>query len=319
METGTLMTVTGPVPADAAGFCQSHEHLFLSKGRSFEVSPVLYMDDVEKSTAEARLFKAAGGGTLIDAQPVGCGRMCRELKQVSLDSGVNILSSTGFHKMLFYQDDHWIFNMGEDELTRLFISELTDGMFDVCDYALPSSRTDIKAGLIKAALDNCEFSVQYHRVFAAAANAAIDTGRSMMVHIEQGSDPLALLRLLLDMGVNPGRLIFCHTDRACESSAVRLELLSSGIFLEMDTIGRFKYHSDEREIEILRELLDAGFEKQLLFSLDTTNARMKSYTPDAIGLDYLIKTFVPMLKNSGVTDEQINLISHTNCVRAFSA
>ena len=312
-----LITVSGAVSGEDAGFCQSHEHLFVSNGRSYEVSPVLWMDDVERSTAEAKLYRAAGGGTVVDAQPVGCGRMAKELRTVSEASGVNILSSTGFHKMTFYQDGHWIFGISEDALTDLFISELTEGMFDVCDYAEPDKRTDIKAGLIKAALDNCPFDGQYQKLFSAAANAANETGRTLMVHIEAGSDPLMLLRLLLDKGVKRERIVFCHTDRACDDPAIRPLLASEGIYLEMDTIGRFKYHSDERECEILCELIDKGFEKQLLFSLDTTRARLKSYTPDAIGLDYLIKSFVPMLRSRGVTDAQINLISHTNCVEAF--
>lgn len=311
------MSVTGPVPEHAAGFCQSHEHLLISKGHSFEVSPALYMDDVEKSAEEAKRYRAAGGGTLIDAQPVGCGRMCRQLRAISQQSRINILSSTGFHKLCFYQDGHWIYSKNEDELARLFISELTEGMFDVCDMSEPSVRTDIRAGLIKAALDSCGLTPQYQKVFSAAVSAASATGCALMVHIEQRSDPIALLKWLLDAGIKAERLIFCHTDRACLYPAIRQELASAGIYLELDTIGRPKYHSDQREAEIFRELIDAGFERQLLFSLDTTRSRMKSYTESAIGMDYLLRRFVPLLKTYGVTGEQIRLISHANCAAAF--
>lgn len=317
MGTRSLMTVTGLVSEADIGFCQSHEHLFISKGHSFSQSPALYMDDVEKTTEEVRRYRSAGGRTIIDAQPVGCGRMCRQLRQVSEVLGINILASTGFHKMRFYQDGHWIFSWDEDALARLFISELTEGMFDVCDYGEPSRQTGIRAGLIKSAVDSGEFSPQYQKVFSAAVSAAVETGRTLMVHIERGSDPAALLKWLLDRGMKARRIIFCHTDRACGDPAVRRDLAAAGIYLEMDTIGRFKYHSDPREAEIFRELLDAGYERQLLFSLDVTRARMKSYTADAIGLDYLIRHFIPLLKHSGVTDEQLEHISHTNCVNAF--
>ena len=317
MNTKSLMTVTGPVLGASLGFCQSHEHLFIRKGRSFAVSPVLYMDDLEKSTQEARSYRASGGRTLVDAQPIGCGRMCRQLRQVSEATGVYILASTGFHKMCFYPEDHWIFSENEDTLTRLFICELQEGMFDLCDESEPRFQTDIKAGLIKAARDDGPFSVQYQKVFSAAVHAAIETGRALMVHIEPGSDPAALLRWLLDRGLPANQIIFCHTDRACEDPAIRVELASAGIYLELDTIGRPKYHSDLREAGFFKKLLDAGFERQLLFSLDTTRARMKSYTEGAVGLDYLLSHFVPLLKNCGVSERQIKLISHRNFVEAF--
>lgn len=312
-----LITVTGPIFGPTVGFMQSHEHLLISKGRSYEVSPVLYMDDHERSRAEVVSFKQCGGGSIADAQPVGCGRMCRGLYDISVATGVNILAATGFHKMKFYQDDHWIFSMSEDELTDLFSSELTQGMYDVCDYTLPTERTDIRAGFIKSALDSGEFSFQYQKVFAAAVNASLETNRALMVHIEAGSDPLFLLDFLIKRGIKPERIILCHTDRAVLDPSVRLELLNAGVFLEMDTIGRAKYHSDQREAEIFYELLSAGFEKQLLFSLDTTRARMKSYMPDGVGLCYLIRSFLPVLKDIGVTEEQIRYMSHANCIRAF--
>ena len=67
-----VRTVTGDVAPDTLGHCQCHEHIFLEMDRSYEVSPVLYMDDYDKSLAELREYRAAGGGTIVDAQPVLC-------------------------------------------------------------------------------------------------------------------------------------------------------------------------------------------------------------------------------------------------------
>lgn len=315
----TVITVTGPVPEEELGFCQSHEHLFIAKGRSFEENPALWMDDISKVEQEAARYRRAGGGTLVDAQPVGCGRMCQNLRRVSLSSGVHILASTGFHKLCFYPQDHWLFSLDEDSLTRLFLHELTQGMYDGCDSAPPGEDTGIRAGLIKTALDRCGLTAGYARLFAAAAAAAVAAERTLMVHIEAGSDPMALLRFLLDRGVPPERIIFCHTDRACTDPGVRRELAAAGIFLELDTIGRFHYHSDEAEADIFQQLLDSGFQHQLLFSLDTTRARLKCFHPDAVGLDYLLNVFLPLLRARGISQTQLELISHHNFVSAFHA
>ncbi len=64
-------------------------------------------------------------------------------------------------------------------------------------------------------------------------------------------------------------------------------------------VGRFKYHSDLDEIHIIREMLDAGFEGQSLFSLDTTRERLRTYQEDAVGLDYILCSFIPVMKENG--------------------
>ncbi len=61
---GKVMTVSGPVTASQLGYCQCHEHLLISRGTSFQINPALWMDDIDKSTAEALKYKEAGGERL---------------------------------------------------------------------------------------------------------------------------------------------------------------------------------------------------------------------------------------------------------------
>lgn len=314
----TIMTVLGRQNPDQLGFCHCHEHLMLSKGVSFERNPALCMEDVEKSTREAILFREAGGGTIIEAQPGGCNRMESALQEIARASGVNIIASTGFHKLIFYPEDHWFYTADEDFLYRFFLHELTEGMYSDIDRSFHETTVPICAGIVKTALDTEGLTPMYRRLFTAAARASIEADVPLMVHIEQNSRPDELLAFLLELGVPAGRIIFCHMDRSVEDLSYYTQVLDKGIALEFDTIGRFKYHSDEDEIGLIRCLLDHGYEDQLLFSLDTTAARLKSYTPDAIGLDYILRVFVPALKEAGVTEEQIRKISHDNCVHVFT-
>lgn len=313
-----VQTVTGPIDPEALGFCQCHEHLLLQKGTSWEVNPALCLDDEEKSLLELRDYRAAGGRSLVDAQPVGCGRMADGLERLSIRSGVSVVASTGFHKLCFYPKGHWLFTMGEDELAGLFISELTEGMYLDCDHAPPKKQIPVPAGMIKTALDQGELTPLYEKLFHAAARAQTATGAPFMVHIESGSDPLDLFRRLQDWGVPPSSMIFCHMDRACPDLAVHEALLAQGIYLEFDTIGRFKYHDDAREIEIFQHLIERGFEDQLLFSLDTTRARLKRYTPDGVGLTYILSVFLEKMRAAGISEAVIEKISHQNCQQALS-
>lgn len=314
----TIMTVQGAIRPGQLGFCQCHEHLAISKGTSWEKNPVLLIDDPEKSTREAAQLLKSGGQTIVDAQPGGCNRMEETLLAISRRTGLNIIASTGFHKLCFYPEGHWLFTMSVDELSHIFSHELSIGMYRDIDTEFHPDYGPVLAGIVKTALDTEGLTPVYRKLFTAAARAARAADVPVMVHIEQGSDPVQLFLFLEELGVHPGRMIFCHMDRAIPDLAIHKKLLSEGIFLEYDTIGRFKYHSDLREIEIFQSMIADGFEDQLLFSLDTTRARLKAYEPGAIGLDYLLATFVPLMESHGITRQQTEKISHHNFVKAFT-
>lgn len=313
-----IQTITGRIPSEKITFCHCHEHLMLRKGRSFEINPVLCIDDYDKSLLELRSFRSAGGTTIIDAQPIGCGRMEKELLKLSENSDVQILASTGFHKMIFYPEEHWIFRYSCEKLTELFLHELQTGMYTDSDFSEPRRHIDAKASLIKCALDVPGFNGQYEKLFTAAAAAAKEANVPLMVHIEQGSYPLALADFLDKKQVPLDKVIFCHMDRACQDLSVHKELCSQGIYLEYDTIGRPKYHSDEKEADIFTDLIQSGYENQLLFSLDTTRERLKAYNPAGVGLTYIMHSFLPLLKLHGISDEQIKKISCGNCRRILT-
>ena len=313
-----IVTVTGNITDSDVGFCQFHEHLMIRKGRSFEVNSALCMEEIDKSIKEVQAYKAAGGQTLIDAQPGGCGRMAEELEKISEKTGVHIICSAGFHKMIFYPEDHWIFTADEGFLREFFIRELTEGVHNDCDREFTKTIRKQRAGIMKCALDKENLTPQYEKLFRAAAEAAIKTERTMMIHIEKGSDPVMLQRWLMKLGVAPEHMVFCHLDRAQEDPEVYKMILKEGSYLEFDTIGRFKYHSDEREIEKFMYLLDAGYEDRLLFSLDTTRERLQAYNPDGVGLTYILKTFRTKMLQAGITEAQIEKISNKNCIRALT-
>ena len=317
MKQGKIHSVKRLVDPREQLFFQSHEHLLIAQGRSGEINPALCFCNYEKSLQELRNYEAAGGQGIVDAQPVGCGRMAEELKRLSEASKVEIIASTGFHKMLFYPDTHWNFTASSDCLTDLYLQELKEGMYKDPDNVFPRNQTRVKAGQIKTAMDADDIDAQYEKMFTAAADAACITGAPLMVHIENGCNPEKYLQFLLHHGVKADQMIFCHMDRACKDIGVHKAFAEAGVFLEYDTIAREKYHSDEQEIELFLEMIHAGFEDSLLFSLDTTKERMRTYS-GKIGLDYILQTFLKKMTNRGITQETIDKISRKNPAVAFA-
>jgi len=308
----SIQTVTGLKAASQISFCHYHEHLMISKGTPFSIDPNLCINDYAKTLSELKSFADAGGSTIVDAQPVGCSRMAGALAKLEKDSGLHIIASTGFHKMMFYPGRHWVFRNPAAKLSELFLHEISTGMYINCDNNPPEKWIDARAGVIKCAFDTCGLTDQYRKLFDAATFAAKQTHLPLMIHIEQGSAPLELVRYLDKRDINPSRVIFCHMDRACPDVKLHKEICRQGIYLGYDTIGRFKYHDDNHEARIFMELVASGCEDQLLFSLDTTRERLKSYNPSGVGLTYILNTFIPLLKEYGITNAQIHKFACQN-------
>ena len=312
-----ITTVLGDIAPHELGFCQSHEHVSIAESCPLTGGPELGIDDPEKSAAELELYYSAGGRAVVDAQPPGCGRQADVLERISKKSGTHIIASTGFHKLSMYPADHWIHSSGEEAITRLFMSELDRGMYLDADSHVPRRQSSAMAGQIKTAIDEEGLSPRYRKLFTAAAEAAKAADCALMAHIERNTDPRPLAAFLAKQGLSGNRLIFCHLDRAIADINIHKEICHQGIYLECDTIGRPKYHDDEKEASIISELVQAGYEKQILLALDTTKARLAHYGGSP-GLSHILKRFIPLLVARGFTDAHIKSFFVENPARVFA-
>lgn len=308
-----IRTVLGDIPHALLGHTQCHEHLFLEKGKSFEINPALCMDDLDKSNAELAAYRAAGGTALVDAQPVRCGRMEDALVNASSKTGVHIVAVTGFHRMLFYDEGAFPVSWTEQQLADLFEGEVTKGM-----TRKDGRRIAACAGMIKAAIESGGVYADStsEKMFGAVAQAASISGAPVLIHTEPNADIMEMIEFFASAGIAPKRLIICHMDRTRYDMGYHREVLSSGVNLCYDSINRLKYLSHEKEIALITAMIEAGFEEQLLLSLDTTNQRLRAYGAD-MGLDYILKDFSTMLREHGVPMTAIENMTVNNAQKAL--
>ncbi|MBC8538971.1 hypothetical protein H8693_08495 [Christensenellaceae bacterium NSJ-63] len=314
---GMVRTVLGDIAPADLGWCQCHEHVFLEKGRSFELHKALLMDDYEKSQAELFLYKNAGGSALVDAQPGGGGRMAERMVRAAKATGLHLIASAGFHKTVFYYDDSFLFRESEEQLADRFIREIEEGMLS--SQMDGERRLPEKAGILKVAVDEggLHRDATYEKLFHAAAATVKATGVSILAHFEKNSDAFEVLRFFEDAGIPANRLLACHLDRTRHDLGYHRELAAAGAYLEYDTINRLKYVSNEQEIALIQGMLEAGYQDQLLFSLDTTNERLASYGAP-MGLDFILKHFSGMLEQAGVGKEILRHVMVENAARAIA-
>jgi predicted metal-dependent phosphotriesterase family hydrolase len=314
---GTVMTVLGPIKPSKLGFCHAHEHLFNDNAFLADSHADLILDDFCRTTEELALFRSIGGGCIVDAQPVGCGRRADWLVKASKATGVHIIASTGFHKPEFYPHGHWIHTLAEEKVLDIFLSEARGGMFAQADVCLPRGQITARPGVIKAAVDASGVSGRTAVLLSAAAECARLTGLPLLCHLEMGQFALETMRFLLECGIRRQSIILCHLYRKLDDPSRILRAAETGAYLELDTIGRFKYHGDDEEAQIVLELMRQGYGGRLLLGLDTTRTRMKSYG-GSIGLDYIAVDFLPRLRKAGLPEETIHALMHENPARAYS-
>jgi len=293
-----IRTVTGDIGPEELGFTHCHEHLFTGRIEGVGLEKRLLIDSFRRSRGEARTFCRYGGRGIVDAQPFGAGRNAACLRKISEQTGLYIVASTGFHKSFFYPRDSWVKTAGVDEITDLCVSEICEGMYEYDAVDPFKVQSSIRAGIIKIATGEEGLTALYEKIFRAAAKAHEITGAPVMTHTELSRFGYEQTVFLTNAGVRPEHIIVSHMDRVIDVDS-NSRLAEMGVYLEYDTIARYKYHSDEDELSLIGEMVKQGFGDRILLGMDTTRERMKAYGGN-IGLDYIITTFLPMLTNAGV-------------------
>ena len=313
-----LQTVLGRLDPSALGHSQIHEHLFVRATPMALQNPALQIDDFARSRSELMAYRAAGGAFLADAQPVAAGRDAEVLRALSQGSGAAITASTGYHLLGFYPADCWIHALDEEELYRLYRSELEEGMLPWGEDGArrPEGHTGIRAGLVKAAIPEYGPIGRYSVLLRASARAAADMEVPLMLHTEHGAGAVESIALCASLGLPPQRMVVCHVDRQAADFSPHEDIARTGVYLDYDTIARFKYHSDEEEIALILHMLALGYGAQLLLALDTTAGRLSSYG-GSTGLGYMLETFLPMLREAGVSQTELERMTVGNCRRLF--
>ena len=312
-----IRTVLGDIAPEELGFTDAHEHLILDKDYVLKLNPDYRLDSVEKSSEEVRSFMAAGGRAVVEMTCLGFGRNVRKLTEIARKTGCHIIASTGFHRPQFYMDSHWRFFYDADQLARLLIEEIQQGM-DQHQYNGPIlDRTEARAGVIKIATGYYVIKSEDERVIEAAAIAHRETGAPIVTHTEQGTLGLEQVQRLGALGVDAVHVTVGHYDRNPDFFLHR-ELAQTGCFLQYDTPSRRKYFPETHFIDLLRKMVEAGHGRQIVWGGDLARPSYQLAYGGAPGLKYILDNFIPRLLQEGFTEDILADVFVNNPARALS-
>lgn len=291
------MTVLKP------GITYAHEHIPIDRSEVIEDEDAL-LDSQQLVIQELKGLYKKGVRNIVEATCRGIGRNVAYAQKVAAETGINIVQATGWYQSAFLPIE--VYQLSVTQLAEMMIKDITVGI----------KNTDIKAGVIgEIATTKNRWTEQEEKVFNAAVIASKETHTPIMTHTSIGTLGHEQVEFFQKKHANLSKIIIGHVDLTGNPNYV-LEMLKTGINVEIDTIGKNNYMSDAKRVEIIKAAQDAGFTDQIVMSMDITRkSHLKAN--GGIGYAYLLDSFIPELKAGGVTEEFINKMLVENPQRIF--
>jgi predicted metal-dependent phosphotriesterase family hydrolase len=305
-----VMTVHGPIPYEQLGITDAHNHIWIEAvpGASQD-SPVL--DQYDLIYKELFEFRQQGGGTILDCQPGGCGRNGNKLLELSLESQINVLACTGFHRQKYYSQNDWLWDASAQKVSEYICSELEHGLMETLDTASP-----VRAGFIKIALES-SWAECPQAAMEGTVSAAHKTKALLEIHTEKGSLAEKACVYFTDQGLQPQQLVFCHMDKRPDIS-LHQALARFGVLLEYDTFYRPKYNPATNLWPLIEQMVGAGLSDRIALATDMAESTLYKHMGGGPGLASLPGEIRDILKQKGIPEAAIAQMLGGNIARRLA-
>ncbi len=300
-----IITVCGPISPEELGITQTHEHIWLNAYAHYKDYGFV-LEDEDTMIAELGEFYQRGGRSLVEVTTAEIGRDPEALRTISQGSGVNIIMGCGWYREFAYPPE--VLEKTSRELASDLVHEIRNGVGDtgICPGIIGEIGTGV--GHILPAEE---------RVFRAAALAQQETGLAITTHTTRwGTLALEQIAMLEEFGADLSRVIIGHLGDRIGVKHL-LPIAEQGVYLEVDNVGYLDYQPEWVRADNVAALVKEGFVRQVLLSQDICLLSHLKYQ-GGNGYGYLLETFIPLLKERGVTDEDIHMMLVENPARVLS-
>lgn len=307
-------TVLGSISPDDLGMTLMHEHVIFGFGGWYAndtITPFNREECVKACIGTMKELKTYGVKTFVDATPNDSGRYPELLKEISEESGTNIICSTGLYTDIEGGSAYFKFRARGGgnvtaEVYELFVKEIIDGI----------GTTGVKAGVIKVATGDRQITPYEESVIKAAARAQKDTGVPIITHTGSGTMGPEQAELLTSEGADPKRIMVGHAGGSADI-IYHITTLEKGVFIAFDRLGLQFLQSDAVQLACIIGLIGIGYVSKLMLSQDRILWTLGKPSAEVATPFHIFKNIIPALKKAGVTDEQINTMLVENPRRLF--
>ena len=343
--TGTIQTVSGPISPDELGVTLVHEHVMADNTSLFHAptdgaradepvtmenlwwvrnNPVKNLDNlrpptVEVAAQELRLYQDAGGRTVVDPTPQGKNPNPLGVRSVAEKTGLNIILGCGWYRAPTHPKD--VAAMTDDQIFDRLLEDVTVGVGD----------SDVRAGIIGEIGCSVPLHRDEERILRAAAAVQRQTGVALSIHPPFSSREMLdrVTAFITAEGCDLTRVIFCHICWAGYDLDTKKNLAEQGSYLAFDTFGHIDIVNipndggfinppgDLERVLAFVELVRLGYANRLLLGQDIAWKTQMTVAGGA-GYGHVLRNVVPLLRASGVSDEDVDEILVQNPKRVLT-
>jgi phosphotriesterase-related protein len=316
---GEIMTVRGPVPPEAIGTTTMHDHVFLDstvwwRPETFESQELteapmdirlsglarwnalgirdnLVLDprDYDAQVEEVGDFVGAGGSCLVDVTCEGLSPEPLLLRRLSEQLDFHIVAGCGIYVAPAHPA--WVHGADVSEVAEFIDAQVRTGL----------NGTSVRPGIIGEIGTSDPPTPDEEKVLRAAAQVGVATGTAVSVHLTApGAHGTRVVEVLAGEGLDPARIVLGHMDEVLDRR-YHLDCLGLGAVVEFDTFGfegyfarLWKTPSDAEKMKALVELVNSGFENQLVLGHDVAlKCQLKRF--GGLGYDHIPRRIAPAL------------------------
>ena len=355
-RTGKVLTVRGPVDPRELGVTLTHEHIFIDIRKTHlprrrflirddrvvadppedefpatelaqweakvdssnlhlarSLAPIAdnyVLSDQQQAVQEIREFKKHGGKTIVDVTSIGLKRDPVALRKVSEETDIHIIMGSSFYQRVYHPDD--MDQRTVEDLTQTIVRDITVGVGD----------TEIRSGIVgEVGINGNPLIGNELKSMRAAARAARLTGAALCIHLGgEGAEKHTILDIAEEEGLDLNRIILGHSDDIATDFPFVRDLLARGVYVAFDNLRGEPEVVPGRTAAValaLPPLLDAGYTDRILLSQDICyKIHLKAY--GGFGYSFLLETFLPQLRELGVSEEQIATMMVENAQRILT-
>ena len=279
------------------GYTLMHEHLTINLNPGD-----LGGTDIDIICRELTELYTFGVRNIVELTNQGMGRNPAVLRALASATGINIIPSTGYYLEAYMPPD--IRTRTIEELAEEAVRDLTWGI-DEEGYTAgvigEIGWSKPKAGEIES------------KVWEAMSIAAAKTGAVVSTHPSLGVEQVPQAEFLIKRGIKPEKIVICHTEFFPGEKAL-LALMELGVNIGIDMIGQNGHDRDEFRADMVAMLRDWGFLSQVTLSMDICE-QQELRQCGGFGYAHLFESFLPLLQDRGITEDEIDLILRRNPMR----
>jgi phosphotriesterase-related protein len=310
-------SVGGPIDSGDLGPVLMHEHVVLGTPGIKENWPDLWDREgcLSQTIDRFRAIEATEYRTLVDVTTADMGRDIGFLRDLQAATRINIVSATGIYwNIPFYWQGR-----SADAMADAFISEIAQGI----------AGTTVHAGIIKLAT-HVEFNALNETCLRGGARAHRATGVPITTHTFPQEMGREQQRVFKEEGVDLSRVVIGHQGDQDDLDYYK-ELMDAGSCIGIDHFGVEEFpnrtlHGTAGRAAVVAQLCADGYSDRIVLSQDAQACHdWGAFTHFPPGSNpewnytHLSRNVLPLLRASGVTDEQIRAMTAGNARRLFES